>query len=232
MKKECIKLVSVFVLCGCFFNFNIKNINAFDGDTTFEEGAKRYVYTEEDLKNIKEKEESLLQNDVRGVPDAVNYTLAVECFQQINNYYCGPATVKQVIHYINGSSSSQSSYASRLGTTQSGTAMPNIAPILKSDTNKIYVYASIGTYSNWVSKVESGMKNKMPAILDINTINVSAFPYRTLGHYVNTSGLSATSGTLRVRITDPYSAGLGNRWYNATDVYNANNAHERKAMIW
>lgn len=71
----------------------------------------------------------------------------------------------------------------------------------------------------------------LPAVLDINTTSVSTFPYKSSGHFVNTSGIISTSGSLKVRITDPYSLGLGNIRYQILAVYNANNNHFRKSMI-
>ena len=77
-----------------------------------------------------------------------------------------------------------------------------------------------------------GLHAKRPAVLDINTVNISAFPYNTNGHYVNVSGYDDRGGTNKVRITDPYWTGFGNKWYNETDVYNANNQHWRQSMIY
>lgn len=95
----------------------------------------------------------------------------------------------------------------------------------------LYAYDSIGTESSWFDKIFVSVMNEQPAILDINTQNVSAFPYSSAGHFVNVSGYNAI-GTKQVRITDPYVKGLGNRWYNATDLYTANSNHFRKAILW
>lgn len=75
----------------------------------------------------------------------------------------------------------------------------------------------------------------IPVILDINTQNISSFPYATSGHFVNTSGVNfrvlSSGATTKVRITDPWTPGLGNRWYNSSTLYQANNAHFRQAFI-
>ncbi|OLS02459.1 C39 family peptidase [Tissierella creatinophila] len=166
-------------------------------------------------------------------PDGEYRTLSVPVFKQENGYYCGPATVKQVRHFIKGSSHSQSYYAGELKTSTSGTDMTVLSNYLKNNVKSNYIYASIGSYDSWMSKVNYGMRNSMPAVLDINTKNVSAFPYESIGHFVNTSGYDTKNGPgVKVRITDPNGPGLGNRWYNARDVYNANNNHFRKAMIY
>lgn len=81
-------------------------------------------------------------------------------------------------------------------------------------------------------KVYYGIKHGYPSILDINT-NGYTWPYVTSGHFINTSGFDYRSdGYCRVRITDPYGPGLENNWYYAGTLYNVNNNHWRKAIIW
>ncbi len=157
-------------------------------------------------------------------------TISVPVFKQETNYWCGPATTKQVIHYIKGYSSSQGTYANLLNTTNDGTVMSVIDDVLRSKTGKNYIYSSIGSYDSWFYKVKYGINTYMPSVMDINTQNVSSWPYSTSGHYVNTSGYDVNNQS--VRITDPYWKGLGNKWYNSHNVYSANNNHWRKAIIW
>lgn len=207
-----------------------------NGDLTYEEGAEVYVQTKEDSRILQEKLEEIESynknklNSLSYIPDGEVFTLSVPIYQQINGYYCGPATVKQVAQFVKGKSSSQDYYAGQLGTTRSGTDMTKITSFLKNNVKSTYTYSNIGTHADWMNKVRYGMVNKMPAVLDINTNNVSAFPYNSSGHFVNTSGYDTK--TFRVRISDPFGPGLGNRWYNSRDVYNANNNHFRKAIIW
>ncbi|MCR1898492.1 C39 family peptidase [Irregularibacter muris] len=243
MKKT---LLIMFLLVGFLLPVNAvyASDEGFDGDLTYEEGGKAYILTEEDEKLLEEKNQEILKfNDNKNndnilqpmyYPDGEYRELSVPVFKQANGYYCGPATVKQVTHFIKGSSSSQSYYAGKLGTTKAGTDMTVIANYLKNNVKSNYVYASIGTFDAWMNKVNYGMKNKMPGVIDINTKNISAFPYDTdTGHFVNMSGYDTKFGPgVKVRITDPFGPGLGNRWYNARDVYNANNNHFRRAIIW
>lgn len=164
--------------------------------------------------------------------------LSVPVFEQINDYYCGPATMKQVVHYIRGSSQTQQYYAIKLGTTLNGTSMTNIPSVLNSEalTPNWYVYYTFNSFGDWSAKIDSSIYYAYPAILDINTENVSAFPYNAEGHYVNVSGYDVyeniSTQRYNIRITDPWGPGLGNRWYTAADIYQANNNHWRKAIVW
>ena len=186
------------------------------------------------------KWKNIEQMKKRSAPSTVSYTLDVPTFQQEKNYYCGPATVKQTIHFLNGSSNSQSFYAgendlnnsNKLGTTSNGTDMTRIAPVLRYYTGADYNYVSIGTYNNWCEQIIGALSTGLPPIIDINTKNVSAWPYSTSGHFLNISGYSSNPYTISVRVTDPFEKGLGNHWYSGTVVYQANNNHFRQAMIW
>lgn len=134
-------------------------------------------------KMLEEKEQEILnyeytKRNINGIqpmayPDGEYRTLTVPVFQQENGYYCGPATVKQVTHFIKGSSNSQSYYAGKLGTSsKSGTDRTVISEYLKNNVRSGYVYVSIGFYDSWMSRVNFGMRNNMPAVLDINTNSI------------------------------------------------------------
>lgn len=167
-------------------------------------------------------------------------TCKVPVFEQINGYYCGPATLKQVIHFINGSSLSQSQYATKLGTTTAGTDMTVIRTVLNEEISGLsYKYYTFSSFDSWFIRVRASIDYNFPAILDIDTRHVSAFPYNSSGHYVNVSGYDVYRDmqgpeydTHLVRITDPWGPGLGNRWYESNDLYTANSNHWRSAIIW
>ena len=162
-------------------------------------------------------------------------TINVPVFEQENSSYCGPATVKQVIHYINGSSLTQSEYASALGTTiADGTDFTRIPAVLNTAVGAgTYVYDEnvSDSFANWCTELVSSIYYNKPALLDINTNSVSSFPYNSTGHIVNVSGYEYGINEDYFRITDPYTPGLGNRWYTMSDLYAANRAHFRQAII-
>lgn len=73
---------------------------------------EKFIPTEEDLKLSAEMDKKIFES-IQITPRANVYTIEVPVFGQEINYYCGPATVKKIIHYIKGSSSSQSFYAGK-----------------------------------------------------------------------------------------------------------------------
>ncbi len=225
MKKVLAKLLVVCCLLSSSMTAFAQEVN---GDLSLEEGAQEVVITAE----MEQKEQAKWAAFSRMRATYPSYCLlSVKRFQQETNYYCGPATVKQVIHYINGSSLTQSKYASILGTTTDGTTMTDIDDVLNDYiSEEHYVYSSIGTQSEWLNKVRYSLYYQRPAVLDINTNGISSFSYSSSGHFVNVCGYSESSG--RVAITDPYGEQNTAVWHSVSNLYSANNNHWRQAIIW
>lgn len=137
-------------------------------DPTFTEDLK----TVEQQKALEEKEATVnaMVSGIQpyGLIDGVYKTLAVPSYKQETNYWCGPATVKQVLGFLNSSSSSQSTYATALGTTKDGTDFTKIDDVLnKYQSKNNYVYASIGDYGSWSNKIDYSLNKNYPAVLDL-----------------------------------------------------------------
>lgn len=97
--------------------------------------------SKDDLLKIQEKEqeEKLLNSQITTkAVTKISIPGTFTMYQQINNYYCAPASVKSVLQYINGSSDSQSTIANGLGTTSDGTSPTKIAPYLNQKQSFYY----------------------------------------------------------------------------------------------
>lgn len=229
MKRKSIMILAVCIslIFGGAQGISASAQEILDGDLTYEEGAVDNISSE--MLALEQQKLNILYRNRVAYPSGM--TIAVTHFSQKNGHYCGPATVKQVVHWINGTSESQDYYAEELGTTSAGTNMTDIDDVLNDCIDEQhYVYSSIGTQTQWMDKIRSSIYNDRPAVLDINTIQLykeDKFPYDTRGHFVNVSGYSTT----QVRITDPNDA-AGNVWYDINVLYSANSAHFRQAIIW
>lgn len=170
-------------------------------------------------------------------------TVGVTPFKQETSYWCGPATTKQVIHYLNGKSESQSYYAKKLGTTsgeKGGTDFTVVDDVLNSLQSKYtYSYSTSDTKESWTYSIMYATDNYRPAVLDLKIRPKDLPNYRTgvKGHILNVSGYDFRSNTPRVRLTDPFDQGnrgetFGNKWYKLDGVYDANQNHFRQAIIW
>lgn len=126
------------------YNYIVKNTDPVDLDTTCSNGT---LYTDEYLLQLEnELDKSLINSSVQS-RYYVN-KLSVTNYRQDNDYYCGPANVKQVVQYLNGSSASQSTYASYMGTNSTdGTYVYAIRNALNNYTSQSYSYVLGSNYN-------------------------------------------------------------------------------------
>lgn len=216
-----------------------------NGDLSISEGAKPYVTSAKDTELVQKKLE-LLDSSTKASSASMKASSAsssdifykymnVTLFKQKNNYYCGPATVKQVLHFIKGTSLSQDAYANsdNLNTTTNGTDMTRIPKVLnKNQSRNLYVCSEFSNYSDWDQRVRYSMIHISPAVIDINSSNSSQWKYKTSGHFMCISGYDNSSGTTYVEVTDPHYTKAGIYKYKASVVYEVNRAHWRSAILY
>ncbi|SCW77139.1 Peptidase_C39 like family protein [Paenibacillus tianmuensis] len=169
--------------------------------------------------------------------------IAVPSFKQETSYWCGPATTKQVLHFFNGSSLSQQDYAKQLGTTKDGTDFSKVDDVLNANQSKTtYIYKSFNDneFSDWKNTLEIDINASYPTVLDLKITpqNMPKYTAEVEGHILNASGYDYVYGSApEIRLTDPFDQGnrgvtLGNVWHPMDGVWNANQAHFRKAILW
>ncbi|MEA1975190.1 MAG: C39 family peptidase [Bacillota bacterium] len=224
-----IVLIAIFIMNLGLVSF----ASGVQGELTVEEGADVYITPQEELDLYAEMEAKLKLENLRSFPDGKYKTLSIPVFEQEENYYCGPATIKQVVHFLNSSSDNQNTIANEMGTTCNGTNMLEIRNYLNNNTSENYTYRGEVTnyYYTWLNFITTDIDIDKPVILEIDTTNIDSWPYVTEGHYVNVSGYDTKYSYGEIRITDPWGPGLGNRWYTMEDVHQANDQHWRKAII-
>ena len=123
-------------------------------------------------------------------------------YQQINNYYCAPASVKSVLQYINGSSASQSTIASGLGTTSSGTNPTKIAPYLNQKQSFYYARFANPTQTEMCDKLYATITGpKKPCLMSIVNPSGSNWHYATGGHRLVINAIYSDKS--RIQFADP-----------------------------
>lgn len=234
------KIIGMLV---CIASLAVFNIPAYTVNGGIGQETTPYEYSVEELEIIEyRRNQALLESmsliSSRSYDDGVYITLNVPVFEQINNSFCGPATVKQVSHYMTGSSHSQSYIGSIIGAEEgSGTTMAYMLNYLNGvkGLNYIYDQGIANNYSTWLNAIYSSARNNKPAIIIVSDPSGNTLPYTTSAHYVNLSGVDSKYSSNKIRITDPWTYGLGNRWYYASDIHllNYNDPyHWRRALIW
>jgi Peptidase_C39 like family len=216
----------------------------FTEDIKNAEQKKMEQEKEKDFKAWKEKNKTTKDGEIGTyvIPGGTYKAISVPSFEQETSFWCGPATTKQVLHYLNGSSSSQSTYATGLGTKEAGTDFSIIDDYLNTKQSKnYYIYSSGYSYGTWSDKIHYSLTKSTPApvLLDLE-IYPSYMPKYTThieGHILNVSGEDSRYSPVTIRLTDPYDQGnrgvtLGNVWHPHKGVYDANMAHFRQAILW
>lgn len=133
------------------------------------------------------------------------YLSGFRVYKQSKNYYCVVASCKAAMQYLTGSSDSQSTIASDLGTTTSGTPFGNAKTYLNSHQEK-NTYVSKGA-NTALSTMKSNFYDAIntydaPPIISVKLSTTNGWAYNTSGHTMCISG--ARSDKAYFRIADPY----------------------------
>lgn len=170
--------------------------------------------------NYSKQVEAWFSNDVSrssisddSTTNEYNVTRNVPYFRQQNRYYCGPATTKQTLHYITGSSPTQDTLANALGTTSQGTDGTRIVTYLNNNlpSSVYFIETPYTPKSMAVTTYRSLCVTNTPPILRVNVTSdqvSSSHPvdwyYTTDGHFMNISGQYTVNGHIVYEVTDPY----------------------------
>jgi peptidoglycan/xylan/chitin deacetylase (PgdA/CDA1 family) len=147
----------------------------------------------------------------------------------------------QVIDDYLGSHTSQSRYASYLGTTRRGTDFSRIDDALRRYTGRSYYYYGGLDRSGFYFRVEHSIKvHRQPVAADVRII-ASIWPYYERDHAGHMLPIEAFDWRYgRIRVNDVYDerdyhsgggATFGHRWYPARVVWDGVWRHFRRALV-
>lgn len=177
------------------YDYLVKNTNPTDLDLTCSNGT---IFTDAYLSKVNSEINSLAAistNDIEPSRYYV-YKLSVPNYQQQNGYYCGPANIKQVVQYLNGSSYSQDTYASYMGTNSNdGTYVYQMTNALNNYTSKSYSYVLGNNYNTntFATLVQNRVSNNKPIILHALTSSLALYNGTNLAHYITVNGHTLTA---------------------------------------
>lgn len=134
-----------------------------------------------------------------------SHLFGIMAYKQETTYYCVPASCKTCIQYITGSSASQSTIASDLGTTVYGTPFGNAITYLNShQTATIYV-SKPGTTNLATMKndfYDAVVSYNDPPLVGLAFSTYSGWDYTTSGHAMCIG--SARNDKEYFKLLDPY----------------------------
>ena len=226
------KIIFIFVLtlatiCGNKV-FALENDNNNDYKIIQAGGEENYLESlkksEEKLKALDEKiskrnSEEEITSLGGGNAQSLSFTKTYPNYKQETSYYCGPASVKQAIQWINGSSASQSTYASAMGTnSDSGTIVYNLTRYgLNAYQSKYdYGFTQVSTMRDewrlWEIVQNNILYEKLPVIAHAILDDLYMYNGVKGGHYITITGyyddyLGAEYNTFEY--VDSYSANYG-----------------------
>lgn len=144
-------------------------------------------------------------SDITPYATTWNYLSGFTIYKQAKSYYCVVASCKAAMQYLTGSSDSQSTIASALGTTTSGTPFGNAKTYLNNhQTANTYISKGASTAqstmeSNFYSAINT---YNAPPLISVKLSTTNGWAYNTSGHTMCISG--ARSDKAYFRIADPY----------------------------
>lgn len=129
--------------------------------------------------------------------------------KQETNYWCGPATTLQTLSATGKSGGeTQSSIASKLGTTSAGTDGLNIVNLLNNKGLSYAVRSADDATLLWSDFLLS-IERQAPPVLRVSFSSGEGWDYSTSGHYMSVCGVTANEGggsatNESAYIVDPY----------------------------
>lgn len=144
-------------------------------------------------------------SDITPYATTWNHLSGFTIYKQSESYYCVVASCKAAMQYLTGDSDSQSTIASALGTTTSGTPFSNAKTYLNDhQTANTYVSRAATTEqstmeSNFYSAINT---YDAPPLISVKLSTTNGWAYNTSGHTMCISG--ARSDKAYFRIADPY----------------------------
>lgn len=176
---------------------------------------------EEQLKNEQNRAKAQLEKQNLVLPLSTgSRTINIPTYQQEKSYWCGPANIKQVIQYMTGSSSSQSTYASSMGTNSSdGTYVYKMVNELnKRQSIHTYIYTQLSSSSKQylANSIVFGTDLGRPCIFHSRTQYLYMYNGNSLGHYLTCRGYNFSGFDTASIEEDEYSTNSNIVTPNAT----------------
>ncbi|MFC3800963.1 hypothetical protein [Cohnella sp. GCM10012308] len=124
-------------------------------------------------------------------------------YQQTQTYYCSPAVSKSIVQYLSGTSDSQSTIATALGTTTSGTDPTTIPAYLNSKQSTVhYIYTSSPSQTTLLNNLYYDVVTmQSPSSVGIVNSTGANWHYSTSGHNLAVNAIYDDKS--KVQFADP-----------------------------
>lgn len=160
------------------------------------------------------------------------HALSVPFCHQKYDFYCGPATVQQILRFYGDYATTQGQIATAIGTTESGSSLK---PMIDYIANRGYVSYQVvknpSFYDLYLLVGNAIYTYNTPPIGRISFKKGGNWRYTTNGHFLNVSGYDYTYQDYdlkecEIRVTDPFiqwvdKSSNGYYWVMLTEFHQA-----------
>ncbi|WP_419876193.1 C39 family peptidase [Candidatus Pristimantibacillus sp. PTI5] len=124
-------------------------------------------------------------------------------YQQTQSYYCSPAVTKSIVQYLAGSSDSQATIASKLGTTTGGTDPTKVPAYLNSKQSTVnYIYSANPSQTSLLTSLYHDVVTMdSPGSVGISNSTGANWHYATNGHHLAVNAIYDDKS--KVQFADP-----------------------------
>lgn len=243
MIKNAFTLCFVFLIGISSFNYAYAETPQIQSGVIHEDSSKYDLYinslSESELNKIRKKssriqaieeqlikEESMTKHSIKKAASTkIDIPGTFTMYHQSESNYCVPACVKSVLHYLNGSSSSQFTIALALGTISSGTDITKVPKYLnKKQDTCIYLFKSSPSKATLCSFIYSTIAyDHAPCIMGIIDTSGNTWGYySTNGHALVVNAIYSDKN--RIQFADPAGGSDGIPVYYSKTAYIAHKA--------
>ena len=217
---------NVFADCSDYseedYDYIVQNSDPSDLDLTCSNGTlftDDYLMRIESALTFSQTVPNLIDPGSIATPNYFVNKLSITPYQQSNYYYCGPANVKMIVQYLNGTSAPQSTYASYMNTDSQGQSyVYQVTNALNYYTSKTYNYVQGQTYNSntFATQVQSNIQANKPIVLHAWTQSLYMYNGVGIGHYLTVNGYTYSAsfgsnpGIANIYYVDPYYVDYGN----------------------
>lgn len=172
-----------------------------------------------------------------GVPDYC--VMSVPVCKQATSYYCGPATVQQLIRLFGKDyDTTQDDIAKSIGTTSAGSSLKPMVDYIRDSGYAVYRILSKPSLDDLQRLIGTNISGLYtPPIGRIRFDKGGNWSYSTNGHFLNVSGYDYTDkNNCKVRLTDPniqrvIPSSNGEYWVTLEEFYQATITSKSKEFV-
>lgn len=176
---------------------------------------------------------SIFTSGVSACSTVTKHTFGMTQCEQVESFFCGPATVQQTLLQLVGSvfRATQYEIANDIGTTCKGSVLSNMCDYV-NDNNEFcyYIIVTNPTLDGMKNILTCDIPSYVPIMCRLKIVKGGNWIYDSSGHYMNANGFDFSGTTDMVYVTDPWVTVVdpthnGSYWITLEELHTATTTH-------